>query len=232
MTILYFAQFQNAYRYTSDSLLLLDFVLKLGVKGEVLDVGAGCGIIGIMLKYYAKNIHLSLLEIQQENMLLIQRNLEYNNLEAEVFHSDFKNFTAKKKFDCVVSNPPFYQKGVLQSMNRHKNISKNEFFLPLEDFLAKANFHLKSKASLYFCYEASALTRLCMLLEKHKLKPSAIRFVHTNKNRKARLILVKARKNVASHCEILPPLYVYKGNDFSQEMQEIHSRFKVRSYDF
>ncbi|EAI3064778.1 methyltransferase, partial [Campylobacter jejuni] len=47
------AQLSQGYRYNSDSLILADFILKQGIKGAVFDVGAGCGIIGILLK---KNI--------------------------------------------------------------------------------------------------------------------------------------------------------------------------------
>ncbi|EAK0114761.1 methyltransferase, partial [Campylobacter jejuni] len=44
------AQLSQGYRYNSDSLILADFILKQGIKGAVFDVGAGCGIIGILLK--------------------------------------------------------------------------------------------------------------------------------------------------------------------------------------
>lgn len=44
------AQLSDGYRYNSDSLLLADFVLEMGIKNQVLEVGSGCGIIGILLK--------------------------------------------------------------------------------------------------------------------------------------------------------------------------------------
>ncbi|ELK0694451.1 hypothetical protein QJF06_000033 [Campylobacter upsaliensis] len=59
MQILKFFQFPNAYRYNSDSLLLSAFILedKLNQK-TLLDVGAGCGIIGILLKGYNANFKI------------------------------------------------------------------------------------------------------------------------------------------------------------------------------
>ncbi|EAI4213679.1 methyltransferase, partial [Campylobacter coli] len=46
------AQLSDGYRYNSDSLLLADFVLEMGIKNQVLEVGSGCGIIGILLKKF------------------------------------------------------------------------------------------------------------------------------------------------------------------------------------
>ncbi len=59
------AQLSQGYRYNSDSLILADFILKQGIKGAVFDVGAGCGIIGILLKKYC-NLSLSLIDIQKK----------------------------------------------------------------------------------------------------------------------------------------------------------------------
>lgn len=66
------AQLSQGYRYNSDSLILADFILKQGIKGAVFDVGAGCGIIGILLKNIA-NLSLSLIDIQKENIELIEK---------------------------------------------------------------------------------------------------------------------------------------------------------------
>ena len=39
---------ESGYCYNSDSLFLYDFVNKLNPKGDMLDVGAGCGIVGLL----------------------------------------------------------------------------------------------------------------------------------------------------------------------------------------
>ncbi|EAI0548782.1 methyltransferase, partial [Campylobacter coli] len=117
------AQLSDGYRYNSDSLLLADFVLEMGIKNQVLEVGSGCGIIGILLKKFVSNLDLSLLDIQQENIELIHRNLKQNNIQAGVLHEDFRNFQNDKKFDFIVCNPPFYRDGAHEGKNTHKNIS-------------------------------------------------------------------------------------------------------------
>lgn len=227
-----FAQLAKGYRYNSDSLLLADFALKFGVKNELLDIGAGCGIIGILLQSFISNLKLSLLDIQEENIRLIAKNLEQNNIQAELFHCDFRDFESEKKFDFLICNPPFYRQGAYESQILHKNISKFQSFLSLKDFINKANTLLKPRGTLYFCYEACALDKICIILENKKLKLTKICFVHTHKNKNARLVLIQAKKSVKTPCEILVPFFVYENGKLSEKMQEIHSRFKLESYDF
>ena len=40
---------ESGYCYNSDSMFLYDFVSSFKPKGEVLDVGAGCGIVGLLV---------------------------------------------------------------------------------------------------------------------------------------------------------------------------------------
>lgn len=47
----------------------------------------------ILLKKFVSNLDLSLLDIQQENIELIHRNLKQNNIQAGVLHEDFRNFS-------------------------------------------------------------------------------------------------------------------------------------------
>lgn len=224
-------QLAKGYRYNSDSLLLADFILKQGVRNNILDVGAGCGIIGILLKKNITNLSLSLIDIQKENIELINKNLKSNQIQANVFHSDFVEFESKEKFDFIVCNPPFYRQEACKSENRHKNISKFQEFLPLHSFLTKANSILKPNGTLYFCYEVLALDELCFILKDMKMKMTKLCFVHTHQNKKARLVLIQVKKGSKSSCEILPPFFVYENEILSKQMQEIHLRFRLKSYD-
>ncbi|MBZ7934011.1 methyltransferase [Campylobacter sp. W0065] len=226
------AQLKEGYRYNSDSLILADFILECGIKNELLDVGSGCGILGILLKKFNEKIKLSMIDIQEKNIQLIKQNLKSNHVEAEVFCDDFLKFSTQKKFDFIISNPPFYRQEAYKSQNLHKTISKFQSYLPLDEFIFKANSMLKPRGILYFCYEVLALDKICLALEKKKLKMTKICFVYTDKNDKARLVLIEARKSVKSFCEVLPPFFVYENGNLSQKMQVIHSRFILESYDF
>lgn len=231
MNELSFFQLKNGYRYNSDSLILADFALNQRLSGEILDLGSGCGIVGLILKKNNDKLMMNLLDIQEENIDLIYKNLKENKLEADVFHRDFLNFTCEKKFDFIVSNPPFYKEGAYRSEDKHKAMSKFQNFLPLKEMIARANSLLKPRGSLLMCYEAQSFMQICYYLEEKKMKIIKMRCVHTDNNSKARLVLIHARKGVKNLCEILPPLFVRENEKNSKEMQIICSRFRLKSYD-
>ena len=64
-----------------------------------------------------------------------------------------------------------------------------------------------------------------------KMKIIKLCFVHTHQNKKARLVLIQLKKGAKSPCEILPPFFVYENEILSKQMQEIHLRFRLKSYD-
>ena len=106
---------KNGYRYNSDTMFLYDFIREGGVRGEVLDAGCGSGVLGLLLKRDFPKISLSLLDILEANVNLAAANAMQNGLEAEFITADFAKFKSEKRFDLIVSNPPFYHDGVEKS---------------------------------------------------------------------------------------------------------------------
>lgn len=232
MNELLFYQLKQGYRYNSDSLLLFDFVSKQNLQNKsLLEVGCGCGIIGILLKNAYPKLKLSLLDIQEQNCMLSQKNLEQNKIEAQVICEDFRNFKSKEKFDFVLCNPPFYRQGAMQTQNSHKAISKFAQFLPLEELISKANSLLKANASLYLCYEAGALQELCVILQKYKLKLTQMLSIYKDKESRARLIIIEAKKSSKSECKILKPIFMYENKELSSYAQELYKKLRIKSSD-
>lgn len=104
-------QYDEGYRYNSDSLLLYDFISKLNPKGKLLDVGSGCGILGLLLKRDFPSLELTQIDIQEQNIVLTKKNALENSLDSKVLQGDFLHVDFEDRFDVIVSNPPFYDKG-------------------------------------------------------------------------------------------------------------------------
>ena len=43
-------QLKDGYRYNSDTIMLYNFIFDISPKGDILEVGAGCGVLGLLLK--------------------------------------------------------------------------------------------------------------------------------------------------------------------------------------
>lgn len=221
----------KGYRYNSDTLLLYDFVSSFSPKkGTLLDVGAGCGILGLLLKRDFPSLHVSLIDIQQQNHTLCLENAKNNNLHLDnVFCSDFLAAAFEKKFDFIVSNPPFYHEGSVQSEDIALSMSRYNTYLPLDKLAQKVTKTLSNKGYFIFCYDAKQLDEIAFALKTHGLKIEDICFVHTKVDKEASLVLVRARKNSKTSCRIHPPLLVYQGDGFSPKVQAIFDKSQTKS---
>lgn len=112
------------YRFNEDSLKLVTRVEStLSKASHVLDVGAGCGIIGIELALRINIGELHLLEVQQDFLPFIETNLNsfVPQQKCVVTISSFSQFHAPHKFELILCNPPYYLPGRGQS---NKNLKR------------------------------------------------------------------------------------------------------------
>ena len=221
---LYLYQYKDGYRYNSDSLLLYDFTCKLTPFGNVLDVGSGSGILGLLLKRDFPAIKLSQIEVQHEHKLLTCKSAQYNQIDSEVICADFRNYEFAAKFDFIVSNPPFYHKGAQKSNNESLKISRHSDALPFSELAKSASSNLKPRGSFVFCYDAKQLDSLLSVLVQYKFKVNCMRFVHTKQNNDASLVIIHAKKSSKSLCRILPAMYMD-----SEEVEKIYKNSKTES---
>ena len=218
---------RDGYCYNSDTMFLYDFITKFNIKGDVLDVGGGCGVLGLLIKRDFRKINLTIIEKQKIMSDLIIKNAIENSLEVEVINSDFLEFNFNKKFDFVISNPPFY-KGTLKSDNEIIKIARYEEFLPIEKFFNKVNSILKERGEFIFCYDAKRVDDIIKLLPK-PLKIIDLRFMHPRVNKDATLILVRAKRHAKSMVKIHPPLIGFEGDSYSNEASKIYKKANTKS---
>ena len=64
-----FYQPDSGYRYNSDSLFLYDFISSFKPRGRMLDVGAGSGVVGLLVARDNPKVHLESVEKQCKNIL-------------------------------------------------------------------------------------------------------------------------------------------------------------------
>ena len=202
------------------------------IYGDVLDVGAGCGILGLLLKRDFESINLSLLEIQERNLEILRLNSLQNDLPAEILHADFAEFKSEKRFDFIVSNPPFYRERISLSKEPHMALSKSAASLSLRDFVRSANAHLKPGGTLIFCYEAGKLAKICELLGEFRLNLTRLGFVYPDISKPAKLALLQARKNSRSPCEITLPIYASAHGRRTAQAHGIYKSADLTSVDY
>jgi len=225
---LFIYQEKGGYCYNSDTLFLYDFITKFSPKGEVLDVGCGCGVLGLLIKENFK-VKLTGIDIQKNNIFLSGINSKNNDFEAKFIYNDFLKYDFDKKFDFIVSNPPFYRGKSKQSSNISKKISRFNDSLPPDEFIKKCNSLLKPRGELIFCYDACEADKIFLILSKYKIKINDIRYVHPGFDKNATVVQIRAKKSSKSLLKCLPPLITHTNGEFSKEVKKIYKKIALKS---
>ncbi len=222
-------QHKEGYRYSVDAVLLSHFISP-APNARIIDMGAGCGIISLVLAYRWPQTQIISLEIQKPLVALIQKNIVLNNLQKQVkvVEGDFcqiNKILDSGGFDWLVCNPP-YRKSGSGRVNplSEQAVARHEIKGKLADALRAASYLLKNKGRAAFVYPASRSAVLISLLKKEGLEPKRMQVVHGYPGAPGKLILVEAVKNGGEEVEILPPFYIFKesGGEYSEEMTKCY----------
>lgn len=222
-------QKSDGYCYNSDSIFLYGFISRFNPKGRLLDVGAGCGIVGLLAARDHPKVSLEMIELQSDSAFLARKNAEVNGIDAHVYEGDLLEFEDALGFDYIVSNPPFYHTGALRSQNDALALARSAHALELEPFVAKVAALLRPRGHFIFCYEPQQFSLLCAALERAKLRVVDVQFVHPKPQRNATLVMIHARKHAKSLLKVWPPFFAFDGDDLSDEARALYHKARTHS---
>lgn len=128
--------------------VLLQSLPNLSNKCDILDVGCGVGTIGLSLAKVYEDLHVDMIDVNEQAILLAHENKSKNGIEnADIFVSDiYQNIT--KQYDCIITNPP---------IRAGKKV--------VQEIVKNAKLHLKENGELY------------LVIAKKQGAPSMIEFI-------------------------------------------------------
>ena len=87
---------------------LVRLMLKEDLDGkEILDIGTGSGCIVVSLAKNLPNAKVSALDISEKALIVARENAKTNNVEVNFINADIFDYQSDKKYDVIVSNPPY-----------------------------------------------------------------------------------------------------------------------------
>lgn len=208
-------QSRDGYRFSIDAVLLAHFAMPRR-QDRVLDLGAGCGVVSLILAYRHPAIFLTCLELQDSLASLISHNIEQNGLAGRMrlLRGDLcaiNALLAVGAFDLVVCNPPYYSLGRgQQNPGDEQAVARHELKAGLADIIQAAAFALRTKGRLVMIYPAARGAALFAALRQRRLEPKRLRVVYPYPEAEGSLFLVEAIKGGGEELTVLPPLYVYE----------------------
>lgn len=215
---------RRGYRFSVDSVLLAGFARS--IEGErVLDLGTGAGILLLLLKAHYHPGPLTGVEIQGEFADLARRNLTENGFdeEARIAYGDLRDpaVVPEASFDLIVSNPPFYHSGRVQSSpDPRKASARDDRTFTLGDLAAGAARALAPSGRLCFILPTDREGEALCALASSGLHPALLRRVRNLPDAPDHRTMVQARFTSGGPPLELPPLPIRTAPDaYSEEVR-------------
>ncbi len=122
-------------KVTSDACLFGAWVAEKLKVGNVLDIGCGTGLLSLMLAQKC-NVEIDAIEIDDEATAQAIENTAACSFKnsIQIFNTDIRDFHSEKKYDVIISNPPFYSTE-LKSSSAKKNVAHHSDNLSMEELL-------------------------------------------------------------------------------------------------
>lgn len=198
---------ENGLKITQDAILLSEFIKKYfntkyknKEKKTILEIGAGQGIITLLLSKIEIFEKIFAVEIQKDIFEILKKNIKINNLEEKItsINEDIK--TIKGEYDFIFSNPPYKKinSGKLPE-NEAEQISKYEILLTLEELFYEIKRLLKNYGEFFVIVPDDRLNDVFRYIYANNMN---ILSIEINKYKKLNLIIVHGKKGGKRNSEI------------------------------
>jgi len=206
-------QARSSYRFSVDSILLLNFVRVKNYE-KIIDLGTGSGIIPLLLYGKRKGLSIYGIEIQKDLADMARRSVVLNKLQNSItiIQEDFRNVSSifkNQQFNVVVSNPPYISlgRGKINPSNS-RAIARHEIKCDLDDIISKSNYLLKNRGRIYLIYKSAKLMKLLIALRKYSIEPKVIKFIHPRPGENANLVLLEGIKGGKEELKTEDPIFL------------------------
>ncbi len=128
-------------RITTDSVLFAswcDFYVPTYESETILDVGTGTGVIALILAMRREKSEIIGIDIENSACEISLNNFKNSPYKERlsVVNKDFRDYQPRKKFNIVVSNPPYFIPG-LKCREQKRDIARSEIHWDIANFWRK-----------------------------------------------------------------------------------------------
>ena len=232
-----FTELSDTLRLGTDALLLSAYVRE-SKSASAIEIGAGSGIISLLLSKRSCFAHIYAIEIQNELVKIMEENVIRNGFPDVItpISADIRtvNPDVYKGVSVIFSNPPYMKEECGKaSQSVSKQIARHEVFGGISDFCHSASRILKTGGRLYLVYRPDRLETLMYALKSNGFSPKRMTYVHSDTEHSPSSVLCEAVLGGSESLYVTPPLflkvngtdsedlkYIYKNGVFSKKFQK------------
>ena len=185
----------NVFPLSTDSMVLCHFV-RLPKNARVLDLGSGCGTLGLLLCSRNEACTITGLEIDETAHQAALGNIRRNGLEPrmESICTDLRSVSERFSpggFSVCVSNPPYFSGG---PASQATPIARREDACGLRELMEAAAFALKFGGDFFLVHRPERLAELISAGAECSLELKRLGLVRHRQDGPVSLILLQFRK--------------------------------------
>ncbi|HPF50006.1 MAG TPA: methyltransferase [Draconibacterium sp.] len=218
-------QKNSAMKVGVDGVLLGAWADVSGAE-RILDVGAGTGLIALMLAQRSK-ARITAIEIETLAAKEAQENLNDSPWldRVEVLHSSFQEYakSTTDKFDLIVSNPPYFSRAS-KAASDERTLARHNDSLRFEELIFYSSGLLNEKGSLAIIIPSEAFEELNKNAITHKLCLKRITQIRPKPSKKVNRAL--AQWSVIEQQAKIQELCIYEeGGSFTRDYIDLTRDF-------
>ena len=199
---------EHCFPPSTDSFLLAAYPrLKRGAK--VCDLGAGAGLLGVLLLSREPSLMVVGIEKDDHACAFMESNAAKNGLNLTAVHGDLRDkdiLPQRQSFDLVITNPPYYAPNSGAVAEGARGVERTESTAALTDILDAADYLLRYGGELAIVYKTERLAELMYEATERKLIPKRLRLVHAHIEAAPSMALLMCKKGGHHGLVVEPPL--------------------------
>ncbi|WP_034045816.1 tRNA1(Val) (adenine(37)-N6)-methyltransferase [Wocania ichthyoenteri] len=176
-------QDQCAMKIGTDSVLLGAWISIVKNPFSILDIGAGTGVLSLMLAQRTHAELIDAIEIDDNSYEQCVDNFEQSHWGDRLFcyHTSLEEFTEEieDKYDLIVSNPPFYSEDY-KTENKQRDLARFTDVMPFEHLIDSASKLLSDNGTFSVIIPFKEEVSFINLASKVNLFPNNILHVKGN----------------------------------------------------
>lgn len=185
----------GAFPLSTDSIALCGFT-KLPKNARVLDLGAGCGTLGLMLCAKDPACCVTGIELCRADHQMALHNALVNGISHHLNSicadaCSVPDVLPQGSFDVCITNPPYFSAG---PKSKTAAQARHNDTLPLPALFRSAAWALRFGGDLFIVHKPQMLGQLCHQASSHQLEPKKLLLLRHKEHQPVSLILLQCRK--------------------------------------
>lgn len=185
----------GAFPLSTDSVALAGFA-KLPKNATILDLGSGCGTLGLLLCAKDPTCQVTGIELEENAHRTALQNATENKISERLTSicADIQNIStlvAGGSFHCCISNPPYFSAG---PKSKTLATARRDDFCSMDTLMRAAAWGLKFGGDFFLVHRPERMAELFTSATKYNMEPKRLQLLRHRSDGPIALILVQCRK--------------------------------------